>query len=112
MITLKDNLPVWARWTFLALFVAIIAMGIYIHNSNIDVKVEKKVAEKKAIEKTIDTLNDARTNNIDKLVKDSKIKNEKAKQIIKSISHEKTIIPDTTNAAMVEYITNYKFNEY
>lgn len=72
---------------------------------------ENKI-EKKVINKTIKSINDLRTDNIDNLVEESKINNKKAKQIIKSISHEKTIIPDTTNAAMLEYIANYKFRQY
>jgi hypothetical protein len=111
-VNIVDTLPNWARWTFLFLFIVVVALAYHVYNSNIDSKVKSNKVTKKSIELKIDSTSRIRTNKIDQLEKNSISNSKKATQIINNLPHEKTFPTDTTDAYMLHYISKYQFTEY
>jgi len=94
-----------------AVAVIIIAILIFtMSNMSTSVKIDKKTDEKKTVQKKIDSLSAKRTEEITKITKTSKDNAVQAKKLIKNLPNEKTIVRDTSYAAMCEYITNYRPN--
>jgi len=95
----------------IAIAVIIIAVLIFtMSNMSTSVKIDKKTDEKKTLQKKVDSLSAKRTEEITKITKTSQANAVQAKKLIKNLPNEKTIIRDTSYAAMCEYITNYRPN--
>lgn len=95
----------------IAIAVIIIAILIFtMSNMSTSVKIDKKIDEKKTVQKQIDSLSAKRTEETKKIINTSQANAFQAKKLIKNLPNEKTIVRDTSYAAMCEYITNYRPN--
>jgi len=91
------------------LLLIVIAVLIWtMANMTTNVKIDKKTTEKNQIQKKNDSLSVKRTEEITKIIDNSQANAVRADHLIKKLPNEKTIIRDTTYAAMCEYITNYR----
>jgi len=95
----------------IAIAIIIIAILIFaMSNMSTSVKIDKKTDEKKTVQKQIDSLSAKRTEETKKIINTSQANAVQAKKLIKNLPNEKTIVRDTSYAAMCEFITNYRPN--
>jgi hypothetical protein len=95
--------------TVLVLWVLLTGLIVFkiIQLNNEDRVLEEK-KNNQIIKQKIDTLETKRTSILDFISNESETNAARVKKITKSLKDEKITIPDTTYAAMCEYITNYR----
>ncbi len=111
MIKFTNKLPNWFKWILLGLTLALIGCIVYIRNSAVDIRIEKKKNTIETIEKKKDSFVQKRNDKLDALVANSTKNKSKSKELIQKLPYEKHIVNFPAYDSIDRYITGYKYTD-